>query len=68
MRRFLQNRIPLVQSLKHYTRSLFMDDLIAGLTVAIMLVPQGMAYAFLAGMPPIYGLYSGLVPLVIYGF
>jgi SulP family sulfate permease len=40
----------------------------AGLTVAVMLVPQGMAYALLAGLPPIYGLYAGLVPLMIYPF
>ena len=42
------------------------DDLRAGLTVGIMLVPQGMAYAVIAGLPPIYGLYAGLVPLLIY--
>jgi SulP family sulfate permease len=40
---------------------------VAAITVAIMLVPQAMAYAYLAGMPPIYGLYGGLLPLVIYG-
>ncbi len=40
----------------------------AGLTVGIMLVPQGMAYALLAGLPPIYGLYAGLVPMMIYPF
>ncbi len=38
----------------------------AGLTVASVLIPQSMAYAMLAGMPPIYGLYGGLVPLIIY--
>jgi len=38
----------------------------AGITVAVMLVPQGMAYAMLAGMPPIYGLYAGLIPLILY--
>ncbi len=38
----------------------------AGLTVSVMLVPQGMAYAMLAGMPPIYGLYGGLIPLFLY--
>ncbi len=38
----------------------------AGLTVGVMLVPQGIAYAYLAGMPPIYGLYAGLVPLFLY--
>ncbi len=38
----------------------------AGLTVAVMLIPQGMAYAMLAGLPPIYGLYASLVPLLLY--
>lgn len=42
------------------------DDLRAGLTVGVMLVPQGMAYAVIAGLPPIFGLYAGLVPLLIY--
>lgn len=42
------------------------SDLIAGLTVAAMLVPQGMAYAALAGMPPVTGLYAATVPLVVY--
>ncbi len=38
----------------------------AGLTVGVMLVPQGMAYAMLAGLPPIYGLYASTIPLIIY--
>jgi sulfate permease, SulP family len=42
------------------------SDLGAGLTVGAMLVPQGMAYALIAGVPPIYGLYASLVPLVAY--
>jgi sulfate permease, SulP family len=41
-------------------------DVQAGLTVAAMLVPQGMAYAALAGMPPVTGLYASTVPLVVY--
>jgi sulfate permease, SulP family len=41
-------------------------DLVAGLTVAIMVIPQGMANAMLAGLPPIYGLYAALVPVFIY--
>lgn len=40
--------------------------MVAGLTVGIMLVPQGMAYAMIAGMPPIYGLYAALVPPLVY--
>jgi len=42
------------------------NDLTAGLTVFVFLVPQGMAYALLAGMPPIYGLYSSIVPVFVY--
>jgi SulP family sulfate permease len=42
------------------------SDAVAGLTTAIMLVPQGMAYAMLAGLPPIVGLYASTIPLVLY--
>jgi high affinity sulfate transporter 1 len=41
-------------------------DLIAGVVLAALLVPQGMAYASLAGLPPVTGLYATLVPLVVY--
>ncbi len=42
-------------------------DFIAALTVSVVLIPQSMAYAILAGLPPVYGLYAALVPLIIYG-
>ena len=58
--------IPILGWLSNYTKSYFKSDLAAGMTVWVMLVPQGMAYALLAGMPPIYGLYGGLVPLLLY--
>jgi len=38
----------------------------AGLTVGVMLIPQGMAYAMIAGLPPVYGLYAAMIPQVIY--
>jgi SulP family sulfate permease len=49
-----------------YRKAWLSKDLTAGLTVGIVLIPQGMAYALLAGLPPIYGLYGGLVPLILY--
>jgi len=40
--------------------------LLAGVTLGVMLVPQGMAYAMIAGLPPVYGLYASIVPLLVY--
>lgn len=47
-------------------REYFQVDLMAGTTVGVMLVPQAMSYAKLAGLQPIYGLYSGFVPIFVY--
>lgn len=44
------------------------NDVIAGLTIFIMLVPQGMAYAMLAGVPPVMGLYASTIPLFLYAW
>ena len=41
-------------------------DLIAGITISILLVPQGMAYAMIAGLPAVYGLYAAIVPQIVY--
>eukprot|EP01091_Cochliopodium_minus_P013015 TRINITY_DN4081_c0_g2_i1.p1 TRINITY_DN4081_c0_g2~~TRINITY_DN4081_c0_g2_i1.p1 ORF type:complete len:736 (-),score=133.69 TRINITY_DN4081_c0_g2_i1:339-2522(-) len=43
-------------------------DLIAGITVGIMAIPQSLAYAILAGFPPVYGLYCSIVPIFVYSF
>ncbi|MGB3798948.1 MAG: sulfate permease [Lewinella sp.] len=59
-------RPPIIDWLTNYDRSWFSHDLTAGLTVGVMLIPQGMAYALLAGLPPIYGLYAATLPLLIY--
>jgi SulP family sulfate permease len=69
LRRFLswlRERVLILQWGADYTPEQFRHDATAGLTVGTMMIPQGMAYAVIAGMPPIYGLYAGLVPLVIY--
>ena len=58
--------IPILEWLPNYNKSLFKGDLVAGITVGIILIPQGIAYALIAGLPPIYGLYCALVPQVIY--
>lgn len=47
---------------------LLRDDIIAGLTVGVITIPQAMAFALLAGLPPIYGLYGSFFPLVVYAF
>jgi sulfate permease, SulP family len=52
--------------LRGYRRSDLRGDVSAGVTVAVMLVPQGMAYALLAGLPPVVGLYASTVPLLLY--
>ena len=59
-------RLPLLRWLRQTGAGSRRADLLAGLTVAAMLVPQGMAYAALAGMPPVTGLYASTVPLVAY--
>jgi len=62
----IEKIIPAFGWLPTYKRSDMTGDLSAGLIVAIMLVPQAMAYAMLAGLPPVIGLYSSTVPLIIY--
>jgi SulP family sulfate permease len=62
----LKRFIPILQWLPEYDRAYFKGDLVAGLTVGVMLIPQGMAYAMLAGLPPIYGLYASTLPLILY--
>ena len=62
----IKHFFPFLEWLPNYQKSWFKGDLSAGLTVGIMLIPQGMAYASIAGLPPVYGLYASIVPLLIY--
>jgi SulP family sulfate permease len=58
--------LPIVAWLRNYSRSDLGPDVIAGLTTAVMLVPQAMGYALLAGLPPIHGLYASVAPILLY--
>ena len=62
----LKKFIPLMEWLPNYNGEQLKGDLSAGLTVGVMLIPQGMAYAMIAGLPPIYGLYASTIPLILY--
>ena len=62
----LEKIFPVLTWSRSYQRSWLKGDISAGLTVGIMLIPQGMAYAMMAGMPPIYGLYAAIFPLFLY--
>jgi SulP family sulfate permease len=66
MRVWLKKTFRIAEWLPGYSRSQFYGDLTAGITTGIMFIPQGMAYAVIAGVPPIYGLYAGVIPLLIY--
>ena len=57
---------PILNWILKYKPEYFKDDLLAGITVAILLIPQGMAYALIAGLPPVYGLYAALTPQIVY--
>ena len=58
--------IPLVPTLRSYQREDFHHDLVAGLVVGMVTIPQAVAYAFLAGVPAEAGLYACLLPMVLY--
>ncbi len=59
--------IPFLKWLQLYNLKTLRADSLAGLTVAVILIPQAMAYAMLAGMPPVYGLYAAAVTPMIGG-
>ncbi|XP_019155864.1 PREDICTED: probable sulfate transporter 3.5 isoform X1 [Ipomoea nil] len=58
--------VPILDWLPHYNLNLFMYDVLAGITIASLAIPQGISYAKLANIPPIIGLYSSFVPPLIY--
>lgn len=65
-RKHLLSRIPITNWLPKYPLANLSYDFIAGLTVALTAIPQGIAYAVIAGLPPQYGLYAELMPGIVY--
>jgi high affinity sulfate transporter 1 len=66
MGKLMRSAMPGLRMLSSYQRSWLSKDLVAGLVLTALLVPQGMAYAELAGLPPITGLYTSILCLVGY--
>jgi len=58
--------LPILDWGRRYDKLIFTNDLIAAVIVTIMLIPQSLAYALLAGLPPVVGLYASILPLVAY--
>lgn len=63
---YIRSLLPILTWAPQYNKDFLKGDISAGLTVGIMLIPQGMAYALLAGLEPIHGLYAVTVPLILY--
>ena len=65
--RWARALVPILSWLPAYRwRENMLSDLVAGLTVAVMHIPQGMAYAMLAGVEPVTGIYTGIWPVLVY--
>jgi SulP family sulfate permease len=66
MSRRLDSYLPCVSWMRGYDRAILASDLLAASIVTVMLIPQSLAYALLAGVPPEMGLYATMLPLVAY--
>lgn len=62
----IKNFFPIIEWVSNYNKAWLKGDVSAGITVGIMLIPQGIAYALIAEIPPIYGLYTAMIPQLIY--
>ena len=65
---YLISLFPILKWILHYNIRWLYGDLVAGITVGVVLVPQSMSYAQLAGLEAQYGLYSSFVGVFIYSF
>ncbi|XP_019864177.1 PREDICTED: solute carrier family 26 member 6-like [Amphimedon queenslandica] len=65
---FLFTRFPIIGWLWIYQLKFLLGDIISGITIAVMHIPQGLAYGLLSGLPAVYGLYGSFVPVIVYSF
>ncbi|KAI8072224.1 sulfate transporter family-domain-containing protein [Gilbertella persicaria] len=68
LKRYMSNLLPIIYWIHRYNLTWLVSDIIAGVTVGIVAVPQGMGYAKIANLPPQYGLYSSFIGLCLYCF
>lgn len=66
MQSYWERYFPVLAWLRTYSRTDWQGDSLAGIITAIMLIPQGIAYAMLAGLPPQMGLYASMLPAIVY--
>ncbi|KAF7286468.1 hypothetical protein GWI33_005107 [Rhynchophorus ferrugineus] len=64
----LYKRVPILTWLPKYDRSCILGDILAGITVGLMVIPQGLAYSGIAGVPTQYGLYGAFLGSIVYIF
>ncbi|MEN8750099.1 SulP family inorganic anion transporter, partial [Marivita sp.] len=62
----LRGYLPILDWGRTYDRNAFSNDMIAAVIVTIMLIPQSLAYALLAGLPPEAGIYASIAPIILY--
>ena len=63
----MKHLFPILQWLTNYKKEMLWGDAVSGVTAGILAIAQGMAYAMIAGLPPVFGLYAALTPQIIYG-
>ncbi|HET9110132.1 MAG TPA: sulfate permease [Ktedonobacterales bacterium] len=64
----LRRAVPGLAWMRHYDRSWLGSDVVAGITIAAVILPVAMAYGRLAGLPPVAGIYASMLPLIAYAF
>ncbi|MEN8831455.1 MAG: sulfate permease [Pacificibacter sp.] len=62
----IHNYVPILSWGRRYSKKIMLEDLLAAVIVTVMLIPQSLAYALLAGLPPQAGLYASIAPIILY--